>query len=75
MKTRVGKKYIVEILTPRGLGAGHIVRVYRKQLFFRRRLSSDWFLDRGEAERFARKTAEDLEFQESGALLHPSAPR
>ncbi len=75
MKIRIGNKYLVELLTPRGLGAGHIVRVYRKRLFFRRRLSSDWFLDRGEAERFARKTAENLELQESGALLHSSTPR
>lgn len=70
MRIKVGRKFLVELLSPRGLGAGYIVRAYRKALFFRRRLSSDWFLDRQEAERFARKLAEDLEFQESGAVLH-----
>jgi len=60
MRIPAGRKYLVEITSPRGLGAGQIVRVYHKLLFFRRRLSSDWFLDPEQAERFARKTAAEL---------------
>ncbi len=76
MRIPVDKKYVIEILTPRGLGAGQIVRVYRKLLFFRRRLSSDWFLDQDQAERFASKAAENLALQERGITPpHFSGPR
>jgi hypothetical protein len=75
MKIPVGKKYVVEVLTPRGLGGGQIVRVYRRLLFFRKRLSSDWFLDQKQAERFARKAVADLAQGKNGASLHPSLLR
>ena len=71
----VGRKYLVELLAPRGLGAGQIVRVYRKGLLFRHRLSSDWFLDQLQAERFARRTAADLAAEESGSGPYPPLPR
>lgn len=60
VKIPVGRKYIIEISTPRGLGAGQIVRAYRKRFLFRRRVSSDWFLDPDQAERFARRLASTL---------------
>ena len=75
MKIPVGGKYLVEITTPRGLGAGQIVRVYRKLLFLRRRISSDWFLDEQQAKRFARKTVTDLELRSSGATPQPVSHR
>jgi hypothetical protein len=69
MRIPAGSKYYVEITAPRGLGAGQIVRTYRKLLFFRRRVSSDWFLDQAQAERFARRVAADLSAQESDNAL------
>jgi hypothetical protein len=67
MKLPAGSKHVVEISTPLGLGSGQIVRVYRKLLMYRRRLSSDWFLDPEQAERFARKTAANLAAQDNSA--------
>ncbi len=75
MKFSVGTKYLIEVIAPRGLGAGQIVRVYRRLLFFRRRLSSDWFLDRGQAEHYARKVAKDLAVQDSGDSSRPATLR
>jgi hypothetical protein len=60
MRIPAGRKYIVEISAPRGLGSGSIVRVYRKFPIFRRLISSDWFLDGNQAERFAREIAGNL---------------
>jgi hypothetical protein len=71
MKIPVGNKYVVEILTPRGLGGGQIVRVYRKLLFFRKRLSSNWFLDQKQAERFARTAVANLAQGKNGASPRP----
>jgi len=69
MKIPAGPKYFVEISTARGLGASQIVRVYRKVLMFRKRVSSDWFLDPEDAERFARRVASDLAASNNGAAL------
>jgi hypothetical protein len=69
MRIPVGKKFLVEITAPRGVGASQIVRVYRKMFLFRRRLTSDWFFSREEAERFARKVASDLALRETGTPM------
>jgi hypothetical protein len=70
MRIKVDNRHLIEITAPRGLGSGKIVRVYRTLLFFRRRLSSDWFLDDDQAERFARKRAAELSGRESAAIPH-----
>ncbi len=44
------------------------VRVYRKTLFCRRRVSSDWFLDERQAKQFAEKLA--LELSEEANLTN-----
>lgn len=75
MRIPAGPKYVVEISEARGLGAGRIVRVYRKGLVFRKRISSDWFLDPAQAEEFARRVASDLSAGNDGAALKSSIPR
>jgi hypothetical protein len=38
----------------------YVVRTYRKLFLFKKRVSSDWFLDQDQANRFARQLAQDL---------------
>ena len=57
--------YSVEIEQIEGLGAPWIVRSYRKIAFLRRKLSSDWFLDEGQARIFAEQLLRDLESDQS----------
>lgn len=52
--------YHVEVVRSSGLGSNWIVRVYKKFLFWKKRISSDWFLDSAQAERFAQRLREDL---------------
>jgi hypothetical protein len=66
MQIPAGNNHTVEIVTPHGMGSGQIVRAYRKFFVFRRRVSSDWFLNREQAERFARKLAAEIASEESG---------
>lgn len=75
MKIPAGPKYFVEISSARGLGASQVVRVYRKVLMFRKRVSSDWFLDPEDAERFARRVARELAARNNGAALNTSTNR
>jgi hypothetical protein len=75
MKIPVGKKYIIEITTPRGLGSNQIVRVYRTLSLFRWRTSSDWFLDREQAEKFARNLAATLAREETNTVVTPPERR
>jgi hypothetical protein len=75
MQIQVGNKYTVELTVPRGLGENQIVRVYRRLLFFRKRLSSDWFLNQGQAERFARKIAAELTARGHGTSQESHLPR
>ena len=63
----VNGKYLIKVSSPRGLGSTRIVRVYRKLLFFRRRISSDWFLDQEQAELFVRKLQGSLSSGANGA--------
>jgi hypothetical protein len=45
--------YTIEIRQVKGLGAPWIVRVFKKRFPFRKVISSDWFLNQQQAERFA----------------------
>jgi hypothetical protein len=74
MRIPVGRKYFIDILAPRGFGSGKIVRVYQKLFLFRRRISSDWFLDDGQAERFVRKVAAELAEAEQVPRLKSPIP-
>lgn len=54
------KGYRVRVHQVRGNGSAWIVRTYRKGLICRRRVSSDWFLDRQQAETFAAQLRDEL---------------
>jgi hypothetical protein len=57
-----------------GLGSLWIVRVYRKSLLRNRLVSSDWFLDRVQAERFVRDAANILKGNQAADLLRHRPP-
>ncbi|MEW6510613.1 MAG: hypothetical protein AB1428_06590 [Bacteroidota bacterium] len=57
MMIRTGNGHIVELVESDRLGSAWIVRVYRKKMFRKRLVSSDWFLDRSQAEQFAEQAA------------------
>lgn len=52
--------YSVNVEKIEGLGTTWIVRVFRKIFIFRKRVSSDWFLDGAQAERYASQVREEL---------------
>ena len=66
--------YTVELETIEGTGTTWIVRVYRKILFFRKRVSSDWFLDGTQAERFATRLREELARGNGPSILKSRKP-
>jgi hypothetical protein len=53
MKNPSKKSYAVELTQTPGNGAPWTVRVFKKTLLGRKRMSSDWFLDGEQAKRFA----------------------
>jgi hypothetical protein len=59
MKTTIGN-LVVELTQNPNAGTAWSVRVYRKMLFFKRRVSSDWFLDEDQARQFAENVVEEL---------------
>ena len=52
--------YTINVETIKGLGTTWIVRVYRKIFIFRKLVSSDWFLDGTQAQRYASQLREQL---------------
>ena len=52
--------YDIRVLRIEGQGSNWIVRVYKRRLFCHKLVSSDWFLDGAQAERFARQVRLDL---------------
>ena len=60
MKISAGDAYVIEVEQGKKLGSAWTVRVYRKVLFLKRRLSSDWFLNEEQAMQFAREAAEEV---------------
>jgi hypothetical protein len=56
------------------LGSNWIVRVYRKKLFFRKLISSDWFLDGPQAERFARQLVVELRLGRGAGIITTRTP-
>jgi hypothetical protein len=60
MKISAGNSYEIQLDQSDGLGGPWTVRLYRKVLFFKRRVSSDWFLDADQAKTFADQLAQGL---------------
>jgi hypothetical protein len=60
MTIQAGNGYSVRIEETGGLGSTWIVRVQKKLFVINTTVSSDWFLDRAQAQRFAEQLAEDI---------------
>ncbi|HEX9006291.1 MAG TPA: hypothetical protein VF889_03280 [Bacteroidota bacterium] len=60
MKISSGDGYVIEVEQEKKLGSAWTVRAYRKVLFFKRLVSSDWFLNEEQAMEYAREAAEEL---------------
>jgi hypothetical protein len=60
MSTITAGKYNVVLEQIPRAGTPWMVRVYRKVLFFKKRVSSDWFLTEAQARLFAEQLATDL---------------
>ena len=69
----VGKYTVVLEQVPYG-GTPWLVRVHKKVLFFRKRVSSDWFLDELQARRFAEQLAKALEKDEGAENIKSRRP-
>jgi len=60
MRVPSDKNYSIDLTQTKGNGAPWTVRVYKKTLFFRRLISSDWFLNGDQAKRFAEQVARSI---------------
>ncbi len=59
--TKTPHGYTVVVQHRKDIGSPWVVRTYkRRALFFRRLISSDWFLDGDQAKTFARQLTADL---------------
>ena len=74
MKIPAGRGFTIEIEQPSGTGAAWVVRTFRKLLFLRRLVSSDWFLDEAQAMRFGEQLAKELADQKSAAAIRSRNP-
>jgi hypothetical protein len=61
--------FSIEIKQTERLGTPWIVRSYRNRAFFRRRLSSDWFLNGEQAKTFAEQLLREFQSQQESARL------
>jgi len=55
-----GSNYYVEVLQTERAGSVWTVRLFKKHFFFKRRVSSDWFLNEEQAKRFGEQLAAEL---------------
>ena len=67
-------RYHVEVLQSAGLGSPCIVRVYKRYLFFKCLMSSDWFLDEAQARQFAEQARSALQRDGGAPLLRNRPP-
>ena len=74
MITPAGSNHYVELLQTRNTGAAWVVRVFKKVLFFRKVVSSDWFLDQQQAKEFAESLAHELHTNNSTDHIISRAP-
>ena len=74
MTLAAGNGFSIDLEQIHGLGSIWIVRLYRKKFLFRKLISSDWFLDAVQAERFARQLASELRLGRGEELIRKRAP-
>ncbi|HTX99400.1 MAG TPA: hypothetical protein VMG09_05225 [Bacteroidota bacterium] len=66
--------YSITINQGKGLGSPWIVRIHKKAFLGRRVISSDWFLEQEQAERFAKDAARLLQDNREAPLLKDRLP-
>ena len=69
-----GNRYIVTMSQAPGIGSTWVVRTYKKILFLKRRVSSDWFLDKDQADRFVKQLVSDLKGNGSSSAVEERKP-
>jgi hypothetical protein len=69
-----GSRYIVTLEYESRLGSNWIVHTYKRLLFLKRLISSDWFLNKEQAERFAHQLAEELKSDGSPSAVQERKP-
>ncbi len=55
-----GRSFVIRLERIDSAGTPWIVRLMKKGFLFRRRISSDWFLDGDQAKKFAEQLSSDL---------------
>jgi hypothetical protein len=60
MQTPYNKNLFIEVIQIPRAGSPWLVRVYRKVLFFKKLITSDWFLNEEQARKFAGQLSRDL---------------
>lgn len=63
-----GNNLFVELTQLKEAGTPWVVRLYRKTLFFKKNISTDWFLNEQQAKTFAERLAQDL--RDGGSLTN-----
>ena len=74
MQIPAANNLLIEVSQIPGAGSPWLVRVYRKVLFFKKLISSDWFLDEGQARKFAEQLTHDLSNKGSLTELKQRSP-
>jgi hypothetical protein len=69
-----GDNYYVEVAQTNRTGSVWTVRLYKKLLFFKRRVSSDWFLNEEQAKRFGEQLAAELRNEGSPETIQARKP-
>jgi hypothetical protein len=73
MKQSTGN-FVVDVTQVPQKGTPWVVSVYRKILGFRKRISSDWFLDEEQAQSFASQVIKEIKSTGSPAVLDHRKP-
>jgi hypothetical protein len=66
--------FTVELGHVAAQGSTWVVTTWRKRLFGRKRISTDWFLEKPQAEEFARRLARELEAGATAGSLKKRKP-
>jgi hypothetical protein len=74
MRIPAGKGFTIAIEQIKGSGYPRVVRLYKRGLFGRRLVSSDWFLNPDQARNFADQLAVDLRSSSGLANIRSRAP-
>jgi len=74
MPTTASGNFFVELAREDNLGSTWIVRVFKKRLLGKKLLSSDWFLDRIQAERFVDDILHSIDETGSEAYISERKP-